>query len=366
MMYSLRKKIKKAQAEATAFDNIRLYSHNFGDFVFYKAINFRPHYLETLAEDKNKDLKVRRQAAEYHIEVLFLQYNTLLYNCERYFHEIINFRLFNEFIVPRFDGKIYDQYLVILMVRSLANVILRRIWVKLLLLRDKTLREEANTIRQKEERQEKQMARLAMSAREQIQQQVEKEMEPKFDLLLAQKVKPHAIRKRENKEPVFKKERNIKRKSSNTPSSASIPTKKLFKKTDPEIQRKPEDNASSLFKFAKEKFGVELLIDQDDRKPAAMKPSGKGSSSFRGAARRSGARNRGGNPSLNFNPGPDIVHTEIRHGTDILVAQNPLILGGGLKKNSSSSNNTPQNINSTTRSGNRSGNQSTTAERRKK
>ena len=77
------------------------------------------------------------------------------------------------------------------------------------------------------------MARLAMSAREQIQQQVEKEMEPKFDLLLAQKVKPHAIRKRENKEPVFKKERNIKRKSSNTPSSASIPTKKLFKKDGP-------------------------------------------------------------------------------------------------------------------------------------
>ena len=73
-----------------------------------------------------------------------------------------------------------------------------------------------------------------------------------------------------------------------------------------------------------------------------------------------------GNPRLNFNPGPDMVHTEIRHGTDILVAQNPLILGGGIKKNSSSSNNTPQNINSTTRSGNQSGNQSTTAERRKK
>ena len=35
----------------------------------------------------------------------------------------------------------------------------------------------------------------------------------------------------------------------------------------------------------KKKFGVELLIDQDDRKPAAMKPSGKGSSSLRGAAR---------------------------------------------------------------------------------
>ena len=36
-----------------------------------------------------------------------------------------------------------------------------------------------------------------------------------------------------------------------------------------------------------------------------------------------------GNPRLNFNPGPNMVHTEIRHGTDILVPQDPLILGGG-------------------------------------
>ena len=41
-------------------------------------------------------------------------------------------------------------------------------------------------------------------------------MEPKLDLLLAKKVKPHAICKKQNKEPVFKKERNIKQKSSNT------------------------------------------------------------------------------------------------------------------------------------------------------
>jgi len=234
MMHSLRKKIQKAQAEATAFDNIRQYSHNFGDFVFYKAMNFRSHYLETIAEDKNKELnlKVRRQAAEYFIEVLFLQYNTLLYNCEKYFHEIIHFRLFNEFIVPLFDGKMYDQYLVILMVRSLANVILRRIWVQLLLLREKTLHEEANALRQKEVRQEKQMASLAMSAREQIQQQVEKEMEPKLELLLAQQVKPHAIRKKENKEPVFRKERNVKRKSSNITSA----TKSNLKRRNPKFR----------------------------------------------------------------------------------------------------------------------------------
>ena len=89
-------------------------------------------------------------------------------------------------------------------------------------------------------------------SKEQIQLQVEKEIEPKLELLLAQKIKPHAIRKKEKEEPVFRKERNVKRKPS------SISSKKQFKKTVPEVQGKPEDNASSLFKFAKEKFGVEL------------------------------------------------------------------------------------------------------------
>jgi len=118
------------------------------------------------------------------------------------------------------------------MIRSLANVILRRIWVQLLLLREKTLHEEGNALRQKEVRQEKQMASLAMSAREQIQQQVEKEMEPKLELLLAQQVKPHAIRKKENKEPVFRKERNVKRKSSNITSA----TKSNLKRRNPKFR----------------------------------------------------------------------------------------------------------------------------------
>ena len=47
----------------------------------------------------------------------------------------------------------------------------------------------------------------ALSAKEQIQNQVEKDLEPTQDMLLAQKVKPQAMRK---KEPVLKKERNVK------------------------------------------------------------------------------------------------------------------------------------------------------------
>ena len=85
MMYKLRKRIVKAKAECTAYDNIRLYSHNFGDFVVYKSMNFRSSYLESLTENKNKELNInaRKQATEYYLEVLFLQYNTLLFNCEK-------------------------------------------------------------------------------------------------------------------------------------------------------------------------------------------------------------------------------------------------------------------------------------------
>ena len=61
-------------------------------------MSFRSSFLENLAEEKNKELniKARKQAA-------------------------------------------FDQYLIVLMVRSLANVILNKVWDRLLLLRQKLL-----------------------------------------------------------------------------------------------------------------------------------------------------------------------------------------------------------------------------------
>jgi len=111
MMFKLRKKIIKAQAECKAYDNIRQYTHNFGDYIFYKSMNFRSTYLKSVADNKNKELnqQARKTAAEYDLEVLLLQSNTLLFSCEKSFIKLINFRLFVDFI---------------LMVRSLANVIL--------------------------------------------------------------------------------------------------------------------------------------------------------------------------------------------------------------------------------------------------
>ena len=51
------------------------------------------------------------------------------------------------------------------------------------------------------------MADQALSAKEQIANQVGKDLEPKLDLLLAQKAKPQAIQKNDT---FFKKERHIK------------------------------------------------------------------------------------------------------------------------------------------------------------
>ena len=72
------------------------------------------------------------------------------------------------------------------MVRSLANVILKKVWARLLLLRQKLLQEE-DTKKQKESRQENLLADLDFSAKEQIQIQVGKDLEPRLDILLAQK-----------------------------------------------------------------------------------------------------------------------------------------------------------------------------------
>ena len=151
------------------------------------------------------------------------------------------------------------------MVRSLANVVLKKVWARLLL-RQRALQEEENTRKQKESGQESLMADLALSAKQQISNQVEKDLEPKLDLLLAQKVKPQAMRK---KETAFKKERNVKY------GHISNVARKQSKRSNLEFQDHPVENESTLVRFAKHKFGVELSIDSsDDRKPAA-KPSGK-------------------------------------------------------------------------------------------
>ena len=119
---------------------------------------------------------------------MILQYNTLLFNCEKKFMELINFTLYKEFIVSLFDGKTFDQYLIILMVRSLANVIFKKIWARLVVLRQRLLKTEQNAMMQKENSQERKLSELAMSAAEQINQRVEKILKPKLELLLSQKV----------------------------------------------------------------------------------------------------------------------------------------------------------------------------------
>ena len=110
--------------------------------------------------------------------------------------ELINFRLFVDFIIPLFEGKTFDQYLNILMVRSLANVILKKVWAMhtLIILRQKLLKEEENSKKQKESRQDMLMAELALSAQDQIHNHMDKSLEPKPDKILAKKVKPNAMK----------------------------------------------------------------------------------------------------------------------------------------------------------------------------
>ena len=95
MMHRLREKIHRIQSDVKAHKNVKQYTHNFGDFIFYKSMNFRSSYLENLAKEKNNafNAEARIKAAEYYLEVLILQYNTLLFNCEKLYMELINYHL---------------------------------------------------------------------------------------------------------------------------------------------------------------------------------------------------------------------------------------------------------------------------------
>ena len=54
-----------------AYNNIKQYTHSFGDFIFYKSMSFRSSYLEDLAKTRNEALnaEAKARAVEYFLEV---------------------------------------------------------------------------------------------------------------------------------------------------------------------------------------------------------------------------------------------------------------------------------------------------------
>ena len=102
----------------------------------------------------------KAKAAEYFLDVMIRPYNTLLFNCEKQYMELINYKLYVDFIIPLFEGKTFGQYLIILMVRSLANIIFKKIWARLVLLRQRHLKTEENPKMQKELSQVKKMSSI--------------------------------------------------------------------------------------------------------------------------------------------------------------------------------------------------------------
>ena len=83
--FVIRKRIVKAKAEIKAYDNVKLFIFQVCVFVFCKSMSFRLSYLKDVAKDRNRELylKTRKIAAEYYLEVLLLQYNTLLFNSRK-------------------------------------------------------------------------------------------------------------------------------------------------------------------------------------------------------------------------------------------------------------------------------------------
>jgi hypothetical protein len=122
---------------------------------------------------------------------------------------------------------------------------------------------------QKEASQERKLSELAMSAVEQINQRVEKILEPKLELLLTKKVKVNAL-----KTKPYKKEQQYKLKY----------TPREQRAKEPRIRDVSVESGSTLASFAKRQIGVELsgdyssdeMADSDFDPNDNRKPSGKG------------------------------------------------------------------------------------------
>ena len=108
--------------------------------------------------------------------------------------EVINDHVFVDFIIPLFEKKTFNQYLIILLVRSLASVILNKIWAKLVVLKEQKEKQEENTKLQNEGYQERKLSEMAMSATVKIQLQVDRSLELKLEILLAKKTRPTALK----------------------------------------------------------------------------------------------------------------------------------------------------------------------------
>jgi len=60
-------------------------------------------------------------------------------------------------------------------------------------------KQDENSRQQKEDHQEMKMMEMGLSAKEQIQKQVDKSLEPKLEILLAKKVKTNALKTKPTK-----------------------------------------------------------------------------------------------------------------------------------------------------------------------
>ena len=74
-----------------------------------------------------------------------------------------------------------------------------KIWARLILLQQRMMKQKENARAQKEAHQERKMNKMVMSATEQIQQQGDKSLEPKLEVVLAKRLKHMLLKPNQTK-----------------------------------------------------------------------------------------------------------------------------------------------------------------------
>ena len=121
IMWRLRWTILRALDDLVATGVLKKYKHLDGTYIFKKSSHWRSLALETMMSEYNKerDKKIAQESSLRLHETYFLQYNSLLFNCERQFLKLFNLELYA--IIENLGGQGYCQFVIVILVRAGMN-----------------------------------------------------------------------------------------------------------------------------------------------------------------------------------------------------------------------------------------------------
>ena len=141
-LWRLTGQILEAKAEISASGCLAKYTHKAGETFMNKTMRYKSTYKFQFSKPRNTTIinDERNRAALIIYENYICQYKAIYFNVRDY-DLMINVRLYQEIVVPYFQIQ-HGQFAAVVLTRSRANKMLRKMWDAFILRRDRIVLRE--------------------------------------------------------------------------------------------------------------------------------------------------------------------------------------------------------------------------------